>query len=113
MSETEKAIENLNTAKLILCNPQMLTPEMCIRIGQAITDAIALLKEQQGLMFGMITKSNAKCTDLGIHFRRLVLCKDCKYAEILPWLDNAIICKKHNYTGVRPNEFYCADGERR
>ena len=46
MSETEKAIENLNTAKLILCNPQMLTPEMCIRIGQVITDAIVLLKKQ-------------------------------------------------------------------
>ena len=43
----EKAIENLNTAKLILCNQKMLTPEMCIRIGQAITSAIALLKEQQ------------------------------------------------------------------
>lgn len=42
----------------------------------------------------------------------IVLCKDCKNAEILPWLDNAIICKKHNYTGVRPDEFYCADGER-
>lgn len=43
----EKAIENLNTAKLILCNQQMLTHEMCIRIGQAITSAIALLKEQE------------------------------------------------------------------
>lgn len=47
MSETEKAIENLNTAKLILCNQQMLTSEMCIRIGQAVTDAITLLKEQE------------------------------------------------------------------
>ena len=47
MSETEKAIRNLNTAKLILCYPQMLTPEMCIRIGQVVTDAIELLKEQE------------------------------------------------------------------
>ena len=46
MNETEKAIENLNTAKFILCNQQMLTPEMCIRIGQVITDAIAILKER-------------------------------------------------------------------
>lgn len=50
MSETEKAIENLNTAKLILCNPQMLTPEMCIRIGQAVTDAIELLKEREAIV---------------------------------------------------------------
>ena len=47
MSKTEKAIESLNTAKLILCNQQMLTPEMCIKIGQAITDTITLLKEQE------------------------------------------------------------------
>jgi hypothetical protein len=31
----------------MLCNPQMLTPEMCVRIGQAITSAIDLLKEQE------------------------------------------------------------------
>ena len=45
MSETERVINDLNVAKLMLCNLQMLTPEMCVRIGQAITDAIALLKE--------------------------------------------------------------------
>ena len=49
MRETEKAIENLKTAKLILCNQQMLTSKMCIRIGQAITDAIALLEEQEAV----------------------------------------------------------------
>ena len=43
----------------------------------------------------------------------IVRCKDCKNAEILPWLNNAIVCKKHIYTGVRPDGFYCADGERR
>lgn len=46
MSETERVINDLNIAKLILCNPQMLTPEMCIRIGQIITSVLALLKEQ-------------------------------------------------------------------
>lgn len=49
MSETEKVIEKLNTAKLILCNQQMLTPEMCIRIGQAVTDAIALTKKHEAV----------------------------------------------------------------
>jgi len=47
MSATEKVINDLNAAKLMLCNPIMLNPEMCVRIGQAITSAIYLLKEQE------------------------------------------------------------------
>lgn len=43
MSATESVIKDLNIAKFILCNPQMLNPEMCIRIGQAINSAIDLL----------------------------------------------------------------------
>lgn len=46
MSATERVINNLNIAKLILCNPQTLTPETCVRIGQAINSAIDLLTEQ-------------------------------------------------------------------
>lgn len=47
MNSTEKVINDLNVAKRILFNPQMLTPEMCVKIGQAITSAIALLKERE------------------------------------------------------------------
>lgn len=47
MSTTESVINDLNVAKLMLCNSQMLTPEMCVRIGQAITSAIDLLTEQE------------------------------------------------------------------
>ena len=47
MSETERVINDLNVAKHMLCNPQMLASEMNIRIGQAITNAIALLKERE------------------------------------------------------------------
>lgn len=47
MSATEKVINDLNIAKFILCNPQMLNSEMCIKIGQAINSAINLLKEQE------------------------------------------------------------------
>ena len=47
----------------------------------------------------------------------LVRCKDCKYIEHLPWLDDetgrAVICKKHNFTGLRSDDWFCADGERR
>ena len=43
----EKIIENMNIAKTVLCNPNMVTPEMCIKIGQIISDALSLLKEQE------------------------------------------------------------------
>ena len=45
--DREKVINDLNVAKHILCNPQMLTPEMCISIGQAITSTLDLLKAQE------------------------------------------------------------------
>jgi hypothetical protein len=44
---TETVVNDLNVAKLMLCNPQTLTPEMCVRIGQAITSAIDLLENQE------------------------------------------------------------------
>jgi len=47
MSVTERVIDDLNRAKFALCNPQMLTPEMFIRIGQVLTSAIELLTDQE------------------------------------------------------------------
>ena len=47
MADREKVINDLNVSKLMLCNPKMLTSEMCVRIGQAINGAIDLLKEQE------------------------------------------------------------------
>ena len=57
MSTTERIINNLNVAKSILCNPQMLTPEMCVRVGQTITSAIDLLKEQEPQQVVITTNS--------------------------------------------------------
>ena len=45
MTDTKRVINDLNAAKLILCTPKMITPEMCIKVGQAIESAIDLLKE--------------------------------------------------------------------
>ena len=45
--DREKIIENMNIAKAVLCNPNMVTPEMCIKIGQTISDALFLLEEQE------------------------------------------------------------------
>lgn len=47
MSETKKVIEDLCIAKCMLASPQMLNCRMNIRIGQAISAAIALLKAQE------------------------------------------------------------------
>ena len=47
MPDREKVINDLNVSKLMLCNPKMLTSEMCVKIGQAINGAIDLLKEQE------------------------------------------------------------------
>ena len=49
MSATEKVVNDLNVSKLMLCNPKMLTSEMCVRIGQAINGAIDLLKEHEAI----------------------------------------------------------------
>jgi hypothetical protein len=47
MPDREKVVNDLNVSKIMLCNPKMLTSEMCVKIGQAINDAIDLLKEQE------------------------------------------------------------------
>ena len=47
MVDKEVIINDLNVAKLALYNRQMLTPEMFVRIGQAITSAIDLLREDE------------------------------------------------------------------
>ena len=86
----DNVINDLNTAKLILCNPQMLTPEMRVRIGQVVTSAIDLLTEHEVV----------------------VRCKDCKYWEnkykeydVHPWLP----CMEINTSG----NWFCAYGERK
>lgn len=47
----------------------------------------------------------------------LVRCKDCKYLERLPNLDfedvKAMVCRKHTFTGMRVEDWFCADGERK
>lgn len=58
MSETERVINDLNVAKLTLCNPQMLTPEMCVRIGHAVTNAIGLLKAQEPRVLNIVELKN-------------------------------------------------------
>lgn len=62
----------------------------------SIKDAITLLKEQP----------------------EIVRCKDCKYLIHLSWMDEkncmkCYVCNKHTFTGMRKEEWFCADGERR
>ena len=45
--DCHQVINDLETAKIILCKPEMLSPEMCTKIGQVITSAVNLLKEHE------------------------------------------------------------------
>lgn len=77
----------------------------------SIKDAIAMLKEQGD-------EITALSIALAMYENQdIVRCKDCKYMERLPWLDDedskAMVCRKHNYTGMRKEDFFCADGERK
>ena len=49
LTNREKVINDLNMSVCMLCNPEMLTPEMRIRIGQAINSATKLLEEQESI----------------------------------------------------------------
>lgn len=40
MLDRENVILNMNIAKAVLCNPNMVTPETCIMIGQTISNAV-------------------------------------------------------------------------
>ena len=72
MFDRDSVINDLNVAKLILCNPQMLTPEICIRIGQAITSALALLKEQEAKTgYWIDSAGNDKCSICGTEYSDL------------------------------------------
>ncbi len=87
----ENVVNDLNTAKLILCNPQMLTPEMCIRIGQAITSAIAMLEKQvpipvKDVQWHEVTRKRMingicpSCNSIITHFNGSGFCDKCGQA---------------------------------
>jgi hypothetical protein len=94
MSTTENVINDLNTAKFILGNTQiMLTRELRIRIGQAINSAIDLLEEQEPILlenqhkpYGISTNANSpwisRCPKCGkkVEGRQTKYCKYCGQA---------------------------------
>lgn len=96
--DREKIIENMNIAKAVLCNPNMVTPEMCIKIGQTISDALSLLKE----------RNDCENCAIAIEDRQpVVRCKDCRYYHGV-----------NEECGARSfyppsGDWFCADGERR
>ena len=86
---------------------------------KTVDDAIAMLKEQEEEIENL--KQTAQSMMEGICLLKeqpeIVRCKDCKYLERLPWLDDetgkAMVCRKHTFTGMRTEDWYCADGERK
>lgn len=104
----EKIIENMNVAKAVLCNPNMVTPEMCIKVGQTISDALSLLKEQD----------NCENCAIAIEDRQLVVrCKDC-----VNWIPGTITdkddfvppkCGKYHQMVGHSADDYCSLAERK
>jgi hypothetical protein len=80
MSATEKVVNDLNVSKLTLCNPKMLTSEMCVRIGQAINGAIDLLKKQEAVVRCKDCRKNMMC-EMTIHKPRDWYCADGERKE--------------------------------
>lgn len=57
-------------------------------------------------------------TTITVEQRELVCCKDCKHLEHLGHLDElngkeCYVCRKHTFTGMREEEWFCADGRRK
>ena len=86
MNETDRIINDLNTAKLMLCNPQVLTPELCVKSGQAINSTIDLLKEQeeQSVIF------DRQCEVEPGRWERKGFCPKCH--QIVLWIVNREYC---------------------
>ena len=88
--DRQKVIENMNIAKAVLCNSNMVTPEMSIKIGQTISNAISLLKEQEPILlenqhkpYGISTNTNSpwisRCPRCGkkVEGKQTRFCKYC------------------------------------
>lgn len=89
MSTTEWVVNDLNIAKFMLLNPQMLmlAPEMRIRAGQAVTSAIGLLKEQENVVQKMWNALHAEEDRLEKKFVGTDKHNDW-FTVYRPWLQN-------------------------
>ena len=86
-------------------------------------DALALLKEHEA--------KTKHCNDIALEYAKevfrlqtllkeqpeIVRCKDCKHLEHIYTLDElngkkCYVCRKHSFTGLREEDWFCADGER-
>ena len=78
------------------------TAAFCLCQRWILKDTIALLKEQESVIEALKSDLNETLAVLGEQ-AEIVLCKDCKRKDTLS-CPNA---------PVRPDDWFCADGERR
>lgn len=76
----ENVLNELNVAKIILCNQQMLTPEMCVKIGRVITNAIDLLTKQESEWL--------EDSDPGQEYGTTWACRKCGHSIHKPFIWN-------------------------
>ena len=80
MAEMENVLNELKVAKIILCNQQMLTPEMCVKVGQVITNAIDLLTKQESEWL--------EDSDPGQEYGTTWACRKCGHSIHKPFIWN-------------------------
>jgi len=85
MTEMENVLNELKVAKIILCNQQMLTPEMCVKVGQVITNAIDLLTKQESEWL--------EDSDPGQEYGTTWACRKCGNSKHEPFIWNPYECK--------------------
>lgn len=61
----------------------------------------------------MIPKLDKDKTGCVLDMRPLVLCKDCKYCFAEGFVHEHNICDKHKEIQGQPDDWFCADGERK
>ena len=72
-----------------------------------LADALAMLKKQEEQKF--FVDESGKITPLPV----VVRCKDCKYCFAEGFVREHNICDKHEGIQGQPDDWFCADGERK
>ena len=120
MPDMEKVVKALEACRKTDCANCEYSAEACL-IDEMISDALALLKEQQEriedyekqieLQHDALRGSSDMISYLFHKFNKIVCCKDCKQSGIDSTSYPQYWCSAH--TEYHDGDWFCADGERR
>lgn len=120
MTDREKVISGLKCHVNLKCHNcpyvDAIHPAYGCHLEELIADALALLKEQEGIIKTLEDKNTKLMLLINEYLKKereaeaVVRCKDCKYCEY-PEAEREW-CKKGHLHG-NAETWFCADGERR